>query len=218
MYLYRAALALLLIIFTAGISLPQEVFEGKVDYKISDGSESTILSYFVKDGKMKIDVSAEQNASMIYNSKNKTMLVIMPEQKMYMEMPIDLHKDMDGEEGSKESKEIDGEFTQTGEKKDILGYTCEKWVYSDNTNQIEAWLTQELGSFMFFTNPMEGEVPEWQTRLEKGGYFPMDVIVKESAGGSDTRMQVIAVEKTSLNDDMFAPPAGYQKLDMPMGR
>jgi hypothetical protein len=206
---YIFSLTFLLVLILSASVLPQDVFEGKVKFNINSDGQSTDMTYFIKDGKIKIDVEAESKSSIIYDTKKQTMLIIMPEQKMYMDMPV-----TPAEESEADEKK--GEFKKTGEKKDILGYASEKWVYKDEENNIESWLTKEIGSFVFFSNPMEkSEKTDWQTKLHAEGYFPLLMIVKDDKGKVTTNMEVISVEKQSLSSDMFTPPAGYQKISIP---
>jgi len=201
--------------FITSSAFPQNQFEGRVEYKMTSGDddESTQMSYFVKEGKMKIDVKGDEegSGSMIFDSKKQKMLILMPEEKMYMEMSMQM---MAGDTEEEDAKDF--EFRKTGEKKEILGYTCEKWVYKDEDNQVDSWLTDELGSFIFFSGPMESsKKARWQSELESDGYFPMELIVKDLSGNVDSKMIVTAVEKKSLDSSMFEAPAGYQKLQMP---
>jgi hypothetical protein len=210
-YLYIIT-SLLILLVTAN-TYSQGSFEGKVGYKINSDGETTAMDYYIKDNFIKMDVGeASEGASMIFDTKESKMIVIMDEQQMYMEMPVNINQELK----SKEEK-LKGEFKQTGETKDILGYKCEQWIYKDEENEIESWMTTELGSFVFMANPMSGgtDKPEWQTKLEQGGYFPLSVTVRESIDTPATTMEVTSIEKKSLDKSMFIPPADYQKLEMP---
>ncbi len=192
--------------------LSQQLFEGKVVYKMAGDEGEAEMTYFVKEGKMRIEVAGEGGGSMIFDSKNKTMLVMMPDEKMYMEMPMKMGEMMD-----EESDDAVGDFKKTGQKKEILGYACEKWIYKDDESEVESWVTKELGTFVFFSDPMEkGKNSSiWQSQLESEGFFPMELIVKDNSGDVESTMVVTSVEKKSLDDDMFMPPDDYQKLEMP---
>jgi hypothetical protein len=196
-------------LFISSSALPQEAFEGMVKFKISDDSQSMDMNYFVKDGKIKVDVEGEKNSSIIFDNKKQSMLIVMPEEKMYMDMPFKT-------DASVESDEQKGEFKKTGEKNHTPGYTCEKWIYKDEENEVESWLTKELGSFVFFSNPMEKkEKTAWESKFESEGFFPLLLIAKDDNGKVQTNMEVTSVEKRSLSNDMFTPPADYQKISIP---
>jgi hypothetical protein len=210
---HTISFAVLLVLFLTPVIISQDSFEGMVKYKITADGETVDMNYFVKGDKIKMDMEGESNVSVIFSNKDKVMLMIMPDQKMYMEMPIRMEA---GGPVESESDIDESDFVKTGEKKEIAGYTCEKWLYNDDESEVESWLTKELGSFIFFGNPMEQDKkPEWQSQLETEGYFPVLVIVKDSKGKVESRMEVIEVEEKSLNDNLFMPPAGYEKLSMP---
>jgi hypothetical protein len=206
---YISLSAVLFVLLFSVSALSQEAFEGKVKFRINDDSQSMDMNYFVKDGKIKVDVEGESNSSIIFNSQSQSMLIVMPEEKMYMDMPIK-------PDVSANRNDQKGDFKKTNEKKDILGYSTEKWVYKDDENEVESWLTKELGSFVFFSNAMEKrEKTAWEKKFESEGYFPLLMVVKDNKGKVTSSMEVISVEKQSLSSDMFSPPAGYQKISIP---
>ena len=107
---------------------------------------------------------------------------------------------------------------KTGETKTINGYECEQWIIKGDDNTSEAWMTKDLGSFIFFQSPMGGkEKPKWQEDIESSGYFPMLVIEKDSDGNETGRFEVKSIEKKSLDDSFFTVPDGYSQMKMPMG-
>ncbi|MDO8549032.1 MAG: DUF4412 domain-containing protein [Ignavibacteria bacterium] len=133
----------------------------------------------------------------------------MPEQKMYMELGSDYMPQNDVKMEGKSPN-----IKRTGEFKDIKGYKCEKWIIKDDDNMVEAWMTDELGSFYMMTNPMNrGAQDKWQKQLQ-GNYFPMKVEVIED-GEKKSSMEILSVNKMSLNADLFTLPKGFQKFDMP---
>ena len=72
-------------------------------------------------------------------------------------------------------------------------------------------MTQELGSFKLFDNPMlDEDKAQWQKDFEAGGYFPLEVY----ENGKKV-FEVTGIEKKSLDGSMFEAPTGYQKMDMP---
>jgi hypothetical protein len=186
----------------------QNDFEGKIVLKIS-GDQTSDINYFIKQNKIRMEMNAEGNEAIIlYNLEDSKTFMIMPDQEMYMEMQgIDYKSQMESEGKS-------SNITRTGEFKDINGYKCERWVIKDDDSEVEAWMTNELGSFFMLTNPMnKGEQNNWQEKLQ-GNYFPMKVEVKED-GEIESSMEVLSVNKIALKDDLFTIPEGYQKFDMP---
>jgi len=193
----------------------QSTFEGKVVIEATDNGKTNELNYYAKGDLARMDISsARGNANIIFDKKNKKMLMVMPAMKMYMEFPLD--KDFGGDNGKHEKSKQD--FVKTGETKTINGYKCEKWIIKEGDKTSDAWMTKDLGGFMFFQSPMGGhEKQKWQEDIEKSGYFPMLVVEKDSDGNETGRFEVKSVEKKSLDDSFFAVPVGYSQMKMPMG-
>ena len=59
-------------------------------------------------------------------------------------------------------------------------------------------------------------IPAWMiyTQQRVQGGFPLTV---QRAGDKEPMFEVTSVEKKKLSDDLFTPPAGWQKMSMPMG-
>jgi hypothetical protein len=187
----------------------QDQFEGKVTFNVYDDGESHTVEYFVKDNKIRFDANEEgQQGQIVMDPSAKQVMIIMPQQKMYMVMPIP-DTNMDSDNSGK--MDDDTKFVKTGETKEILGYTAEKWTYKDGNDVGEAWMTKDVGALRLFNNPMQEDKPDWQKDLEGAGYFPLLVL----ENGKKV-YEVTKVEKKSLDESMFEAPAGFQKMDMPM--
>lgn len=205
-------LIILVVSFAQSVSLSQSQFEGKVKFQVTDESgKSTMLDYFVKDKKFRME-GPESQGAFIFDAASNKMMILMDAQKMYMEIPFDLNKEM-----SKSKEEAKGDFKATGETKDILGYKCEKFIYNDKDTKNEMWLTKELGGFMFFNDPkqMEGSANDWQTKLLTEGYFPMVVNELSSESVVKSKFEVKSLEPVKLDNSLFSVPSGYQKFSMP---
>ena len=207
-------LSVLFLLFAVLLVLPgktysQDQFEGKVTFNVYDNGESHTMQYYVKGSKLRFDANEQgHEGQIIMDPAAKQFMIVMPQQKMYMVMPIPDMKDKKMESESMDNK---ADFVKTGETKDILGYTAEKWTYKDGDDKGEAWMTKDIGGFQLFNNPMQDEKPQWQKDLETEGYFPL--LVYENG---DKVFEVTNIDKQSLDESMFEPPAGFQKMDMPM--
>lgn len=207
------------ILFTL-ISVPcfsQENFSGEVKMRMTDDEGQNFdISYFVKENLIRFGSEmAGQKMGIIFNSEKNTMLMIMDEQKMYMEMPMDMvNKQMEMQDNKKDSE---SNFKATGETKEIIGYTSEKWVFEDDENIAEVWMTKEIGQFKFFEGGFgKNKNPNsWQSSIEKSGLFPILVINRDKSGKELNKLQVLSVDKKELDDNLFKVPSGYQKFDMP---
>lgn len=195
----------------------QDSFSGEVKMKISDADGKAFdMNYLVKENFIRFGTEMPgQSVGIIFNASKNNMLMIMEDQKMYMEFPLDMMYENSGMDESK--SESNGKFFATGETKKIIGYTCEKWVYESDENIAETWMTKEIGKFKFFEGGFGKmqKVEEWQSSIEKSGFFPMLVINRDKSGKELNKMEVTSIDKKTLDDKLFTVPAGYQKFNMP---
>ena len=203
---------------TLGLLFPVAVsaasFEGKVSFKMTSGkNKSQEINYSIKGDKVRIAMpEAKGMGGMIMDTTKKEMLMIMDEQKAYMVMAL---PQAAVDAMAKDAEDVKLEKTNETEK--ILGYTATKYIVTSKEGTTDLWLAEGLGTFMGFNNnPMGGkrQAPPkaWERVLAGKELFPMRVVGKD---GRDTfRMEVTAIEKTSLPDSLFNPPPGYQKFDM----
>lgn len=203
----------ILLFFISSLSIAQDKFQGKVTFEVSDEGQNQKISYFVKGNKFLIQPAEGEGAgqgSMIYDGDKKAMIILMNEQKMYMEMPIDPMNEISKNESTGEEY-----FVKTGKSQEILGYSCDEFEFKDQNNKGFALMTKELGSFMFMDDPESGGSTEWQKEIMNEGYFPMLVKEQNSSGELKTVFKVVDLKQMILDDDMFSAPAGYSKFDMP---
>ena len=210
-------LALVTLFFFSPKDFSQSTFEGKVVIETTNDGQTHTLNYYSKGDMARFDVNSERgNANIIFDKKNKKMLMVMPTMKMYMEFPMDM--DLGDNESNATEDKSKSDFVKTSETKTINGYKCEKWVIKEGDKTSEAWMTKDLGGFVFFQSPMgHHQKQKWQEDIENSGYFPMLVVEKDSDGNETGRFEVKSVEKKSLDDSFFAVPAGYNQMKMPMG-
>lgn len=192
--------------------LAQSSFEGKIKLLVSEEGNKNNIEYMVKGEKIRLELAdTDEVSSMIFDAKAKTMIIIMPEQKMFIEMSLDLT----GTDSYFDSESDKSKIKRTGEKKIIKGYECEKWVVEDDIYITESWLTEKLGGFMFFGNPMEASGSDWKSKLSTPNLFPMLVNVFKSGKLVNT-IEVVDINKQKLDNSLFSAPSGYQKLDIPV--
>lgn len=202
---------LLAIVFCfANNNYAQTQFEGKVTFNDFDEGTPNSMDYYAKGSKIRFDTNEEEEqGQIIWDTAKKEFMIVMPQQKTYMVMQVQESK-MKSDISNDINK--NAKFTKTKETKKILGYTAVKLVYQDGDDKGEAWMTQELGSFKLFDNPMQKneDKPQWQKDFEAGGYFPLEVY----ENGKKV-FEVTSIEKKSLAESIFEVPAGYKKMDMP---
>jgi len=191
----------LIIFLLAGITFAQEAFEGKVQFNVEEDGQKQVMDYYAKDKKFRLDMP-EKGGSVIFDSQKFKMYVIMDEQKMYMEnsmMPM--------------TAGAGGSISKTGETRNILGYDCEKFLFDQKDMKGEAWMTKELGAFMFFMESQQ-DMPDWQSEVLDAGYFPLHVTQHNTRKNVTSIYDVKEVTPMELSDDLFVVPSSYQKMDL----
>ena len=170
------------------------------------------------------DSAKKHQISTIMDVEKMEMLMLMPEQNMYMVMPVKKAV----EKAVEKQGEMDVDVQKTGKTETILGYKAEQILVTEKKKKTvtELWITKELaGTFMGLGNAQGGGSPfggrknaagaKWEEVLKDGGGFPLRVVTNDANGKESLRMEATKIEPTSLPDSMFVPPPGYQKFEMP---
>lgn len=189
----------------AGISSAQGTFEGKITMEVEADGEKQIINYLVKDLRFRME-TPEAKGAMIYDSHANKMYIVMDEQKAYMEnfmLP--------------ETDKSSGSYTQTGETKNLLGYSCEKFLFQQDDRKGEAWMTKELGGFILFGDLRQQQlnIPSWKSEVLEAGYFPIQVTEIDDDGDILSTFKVTEVVPQKLDAGLFIPPSSYTKFEMP---
>ena len=194
-------------------------FEGKVNFKITTGGKPQELAYSIKGDKLRIDMPGTKGmGGMIMDTTKKETTIIMDEQKMYMTMAMPETTATDRGGKTEEAK-----LEKTGQTEKILGYLATKFTSTSQGTTTELWLAEGIGTFLSMAgkSPMGGgrkgsspEAQSWEKALAGKDLFPLRVVGKDKSGKESYRMEATAINKQSIPDSQFAPPAGYQKFDM----
>lgn len=189
-------------------------FEGKVGLKMTSGKSTQTMTYSLKNGKMRIDLPNAQGVAVIVDPVKRETTTLMGEQKMYM---VNALSEPTAAEVKKQETEM--KLEKTGETEKILGYTAEKFIATDKENKTEMWLAEGLGMFMSASgNPMGRSQTAagqgWEKLLAGKQLFPLRIVGHDKAGKETYRMEATSIDKQSLPDAMFVPPADYQKFDI----
>src|SRR5690606_6628102 len=133
-----------------------------------------------------------QKASMIMDLGKQEMMILMPEQKMYMVQRLDgLTAAAD------DAVSDDFTFEKTGESEKILGYDCVKYVSKAKDFTSDIWVTEELGRFVGLgnsANPMGGKkksgaTAAWEKALAGKNFFPLRVVSRDAKGKEQFRLE-----------------------------
>jgi Domain of unknown function (DUF4412) len=222
---YLMVLLALTILFISGtLSMAQGDFEGKIKFKITHDAEVMFLDYFIKGENLRMEMG--NNAEAVFIKSEGKSIVLMPEEKMYLDldnsilgkMPgmTGMNEDEENEENDREDFDIDK--YRTGKTKTILGYECYQWIFKDNEedDEVEAWVTNELGNFMLMSSPMGGGFsPGWGSSINNNGFFPILVITRDEDGEENSRFEATEVNKQSLSNKLFNPPSNFSEMKIP---
>lgn len=198
-------------------------FEGKVTLALGTGKgQSQVLDYAIKDTAIRIDLSAEGNAfASIMDLRKMEMIMLMPDQQMYMVMPIKQKV----EQAMDQAFTNDATIEKTGRTETILGYKCDEYVSKDRDTTTEIWVAEGLGAFMGLgtgENPMAGMMgggkkrgAGWEEKFKGKPGFPLRVVSRDAKKRETFRMEATKIEPGSLPASLFQAPEGWQKFNMP---
>jgi len=189
-------------------------FEGILHMTTTHVDETpTKMDWMIKGDKARIERPRMDGRTqvMILDSKTKTMLILFPERKAYAEIGLG------GEHGERISKAVeDYEVERTGKTDKVAGRSCEVWRVKEkeaDAEKHEICVAKGFGrTASFWMEPMKTQ-PPWVTQLINEGGFGLRSIRYDSTGQASTTTEVTNIEAKSLDAALFAPPAGYQKMD-----
>jgi len=195
------------------ITLSQGKFEGKITIKVPEIENYGELSYYIKGDKIRINVEGKQrNSDLIIDPDIREMILLKTQMSKYIIFPFDGYSETGTVNKSKNLKQ----FKNTGIKKNMQGYYCEKWIYQSDDKEIIAWLTKDIGQFRFFRNPEKNKNPiSWKNEIENSGYFPMKIQEKSNRGKAITTLEVKDIKRLKLDNDYFQPPDDFGEMKKP---
>lgn len=202
-----------LLLFTAPLHAA-ELFEGIVTFKMGALGKETEMKYFMRDSKMRMEIEMAPGMKSIgiADYENQKMYMLVPQARMYSEIPID--NEAIKSEAAKDMKSA--EIIETGETEEILGYTAEKLVSKKGDEKTEIWIAKNFGDFhqadLSRDNPT---LLALQKKFQAEKAFPFKIISYSADGKEMFRMQVTNVEKKPLAKELFTVPSDFKKLDLP---
>jgi len=124
----------------------------------------------------------------------------------------------------------DIDVNKTLETREILGYTCTKYILSMGENfQQVLWVTPELkipAEYYEASKAMYAMMGPMATRFEKmlesmkqieGFSLATEVNMEVMGRDASSSSEVVEVKKGAIPDDIFAAPSGYKKKKSPFG-
>lgn len=214
------SLALAALMSFASLPTFAAAFEGRMSFAISAGKNTSELSYALKGDAIRMEIGAEnQKVASIVDLKKKEMLMLMPEQKMYMVMPFKEAVETAVDEAQLKRQNIE----KTGRTDTILGHKVEEYVTKDRGTTTEIWVAEGLGTFMGLGSnggggPFGGRKSSaqgWENAFKGKPGIPLRVVSRDSKGKETYKMEATKIEPGSLPASLFQPPADYQRFQMP---
>ena len=199
-------LALALALLAAPAAAQQTAFEGTVTFQTDHGGT---MMYSVWKGLARMDVGTQHGAvATIIDPAKKTLLILLPDQKMYMQKDLPDAPAPDTHGGADSAFKL----TNTGKTDVVAGVKCEIWHAVSSSGTTDVCAARDMGGF-FPGNAMRNEPPPAWAQGLRGNFFPLRVT--DATG----KMLLLAtkVEAKKFDASYFAVPAGFTKLDIPAG-
>lgn len=214
MHRTRLCVAAACLLVTASPRLTAQGFNGVMQFVSYENhpDQPDTITQVTKGSKTRME-GMGRGGMMIMNGTSR--IIILPEQKQYMELPMNFGD----KAGERESAKHRGVAEKTGKTETIAGIKCDDWHYKgtssdDKPEEGDACIAQGAGLMI---GRLAGGVTrhlfgaggkEFNDAISNGGG-----IMKVTENGKVTLIAVKAQE-TSVPDAMFAPPSGYTKMDM----
>lgn len=136
-------------------------------------------------------------------------------QEQLKQMPPEQRKMMEGMMGGM-MQEKEYTLKKTGVRKKISGYSCQKVLMVEGDKEVgEFWITKDIGS-------MKEYAKDWSKLMDKLVKGPFAKIHRKLAELDGFAMEskfdgirtvTTKLEKRSISDSEFEPPAGYTKVE-----
>ena len=191
-------------------------FEGKITYKIEyDGENSTMLGafgpssydYMVNDQKLKMKINGGMAAMMmgefLIDGKKKESYMIKDSEKTAYKI--------EPEEGS--DAETDMNVEEMNEKEEILGYDCQKYKVTVDTDEGQVvqyiWAASDLNLDMGY-KPDEQTGAASDLFIEGVEGLPLKIHTVIPGMDMDLTMTASNIEWKDMDKSLFVVPAGYE--------
>ena len=195
----------------AGLAANAQAFEGIIEFTKTTGPVVTNYKYYIKGEHVRIEeIIARGGAQgiMLMDTRDKTVLAISPERKLYMDVP-----------NMRLPKSVTTTVQKTSEMKEIAGYKCEEWVVKSPTEDRNLTYWVAADDFNFFVPLLETLNRKDEQALffleisDNKGVFPMVGMENKMDGAEISRLEVSKVTKGPQKPAMFEIPPGFNKFE-----
>lgn len=202
----------LIAVMGLGLSVAQaQSFEGSISFKKSVGPITANYTYHVKGDKVRIeeiDEDGNVQGIMLVNTTENQVLALSPERKMYIQVP-----------NKRPSRKTEIKIEETTNEKNIMGFDCSEWkvVSEEDNREVSYWLADEEFDFfvpMLKTLNRKDKLAVFFLKLpNQNGAFPMLGVETQDDGTELTKLEVVKVDKSAMDDKIFNIPDGYSKFE-----
>jgi len=204
-----------------------------VSSKSNDNPEVQFTKlYFLDDNVRTETISGNfKKESAIIKAKEKKIIVIMDEEKQYMELDFNTIKQMTdaiskmnpnakNEEEKREKPKSN--IKKTGKSQVILGYKCDEYILEEENTNSTVYICQNFTSFWkIFTDIAKSfemnnkkDINDWYFSLLGEGGFPFKEIEKNKNGDLVFEMEITKIDKSKPSALLFTPPKDYKKVSL----
>jgi len=209
----KLCLAAACILAAASARLSAQGFDGAIQF-VTYGNHTDrpdTMTQITKGSKIRFEGLGKNGAAMIIDGTNR--LILIPEQKQYMEVPMSL-----GGRETAEAAKHQGSAERTGKTENIAGIPCQVWHYKrvkddGSREEGDVWVAKGAGLMIsrlsggYSAHYFNAGGQAFSDEMEKGAG-----VMKVTTNGK-VAFVAVSAKATSVPDAMFAPPPGYTRMD-----
>jgi hypothetical protein len=187
-------------------------FEGEIHMSITKGGQTSPMHLKVKDSKIRFDWPGKANSHSIYDPSQTKMVMVVDDQKAYMEM------DFSAPSSAPSTDPGTSKLEKTGDRDTVAGRKCEMFRVTDaSKKRTEVCFGEGLVYFDMASLSPGGRAqtgPAVNDFIARG-MFPLRSIDYDADGKEVSRSEVTQVHEQKLDAALFVVPAGYQRVERP---
>lgn len=216
----RRSLAVVLAAALLGCSRPSSLtlsaFEGEITMrtKLATGAPPQDMVVKTKGDKLRFDMTGAgaQPTHVVLDPKGGKLLLVIDAQKTYFDM------DFSAPSAQPSTNPTTSAATATGTHRQVAGYDCEEWKVTDASGKrSDVCMAQGIAFFdptSLRPGAQHAESP-LARKFRENKSFPLESVDYDAQGKELSRMDVVKIDKKSLDDSEFAVPADYKRMQMP---
>lgn len=199
-----------------GISLrtvSAQSFEGVIEFRKQTPTDTVNYIYYIKGDKIRLDEigtkSKKVEGSFIIDLKTNTVLSLSHERRLYIEQARTTPPVLTGKPEVKKTENV----------KTILGMKCSEYVVKNPDEKVQVTYWMADGGFDFFfkllkvLNRKDKSSVYVQQLTGVEGMFPfLSTQVNLETNKEEVKMQVVKMDKKTVDANMFEVPKEYQKF------